>query len=306
MKNTLQLLSLFLVLALSSCKNTTVNMGNGAYVKGNGIITTESREVKTDFFGVQAQGFVNVYLIKGTSQHIEIVAEENLHEHIITKVKNGVLLLSTEGNIRTSKEIRINVTYKELNTITSSGSTNVYVESELSDNKITLTASGASNIVTSSIYTEHTNIKSSGSANIKINSFVNSKNVNLDGSGASNINTQSIESVNLLLSTSGSSRINIKNTLANKTKATISGASRISLNGNTNTLEAIISGSSNLKAESYISNSANIQASGASTADVFVNEELFAKASGASTIRYTGTPERITEERSGVSNIKMY
>ncbi|MGZ3867050.1 MAG: GIN domain-containing protein, partial [Bacteroidia bacterium] len=83
-----------------------------------------------------------------------------------------------------------------------------------------------------------------------------------------------------------------------------SGAATISLNGNCNKLEAIVSGAASLKAENLIAENANVNTSGASTAKVNVTNRLEGNASGASTLKYSGSPKETQLNQSGASNVK--
>ena len=78
----------------------------------------------------------------------------------------------------------------------------------------------------------------------------------------------------------------------------LSGTSTATLSGAADTLEVTVSGASHLYADELSVGDLTIDASGASAADVTVSGRLSAGASGASTVRYAGTP---TVERSTVS-----
>lgn len=83
-----------------------------------------------------------------------------------------------------------------------------------------------------------------------------------------------------------------------------SGAASVSLNGNCNKLEAIVSGAASLKAENLVAENAHINTSGASTAKINVTNKLEGNASGASTLRYSGSPKETQLNQSGASNVK--
>ncbi|WP_157618456.1 GIN domain-containing protein [Spirosoma spitsbergense] len=79
--------------------------------------------------------------------------------------------------------------------------------------------------------------------------------------------------------------------------ADISGASALQLNGRGTALSADLSGVSSLQAFPYSVGEATVDASGASKASVNVSNVLVVDASGASAIRYRGTPtvrQRVT------------
>ena len=90
---------------------------------------------------------------------------------------------------------------------------------------------------------------------------------------------------------------------AARTTVNLSGASTLQLTGRGATLSAELSGASNLQAFTYPVSEAGINVSGASKAAVSVSSALVADASGASTIRYRGTPT-VRQRVSGASTVQ--
>jgi len=83
----------------------------------------------------------------------------------------------------------------------------------------------------------------------------------------------------------------------------LSGASELTLVGSGEELSAELSGASSLDAFSFIVKDAEVDASGASKAQVHVTDELVADASGASRIRYRGAA-RLSTNSNGLSSIR--
>lgn len=90
---------------------------------------------------------------------------------------------------------------------------------------------------------------------------------------------------------------------AARTTVNLSGASTLQVNGRGTALSAELSGASNLQAFPYPVGEATVDASGASRASVSVSNALVADASGASTIRYRGTPT-VRQRVSGASTVQ--
>lgn len=86
--------------------------------------------------------------------------------------------------------------------------------------------------------------------------------------------------------------------------ADFSGASDLELNGKAKSLVAKFSGASSMKSAAFLSNDADLHASGASTIKVGVSSAIKAVASGASTIIYYGSPSTKDNNASGASSIK--
>ncbi len=90
---------------------------------------------------------------------------------------------------------------------------------------------------------------------------------------------------------------------ASRVNAELSGASRLFISGTTNEVKADLSGASLLEGFSLESRDAEIEASGASTAQVKASESLKVNASGASHVRYIGNP-RLNVNLSGASTVQ--
>lgn len=84
-----------------------------------------------------------------------------------------------------------------------------------------------------------------------------------------------------------------------------SGASKIKVEGEVAELTVDLSGASRLDAENLKAENAKVEASGASNAIVFATNEVEAEASGASCIRYAGTPKNVRKSSSGASSVKQ-
>lgn len=105
------------------------------------------------------------------------------------------------------------------------------------------------------------------------------------------------------LNLSGASRAELKNVLADNFELDLSGASKVSIEGEAATFIVDMSGASNLDADNFKASKAVVDVSGASKASIFVTDDLSAEASGASKIFYGGNPKFIRENESGASRV---
>jgi hypothetical protein len=105
------------------------------------------------------------------------------------------------------------------------------------------------------------------------------------------------------LNVSGASRARISGVVADDLKLEASGASRIEISGVAEEVDADLSGASRLEAGNLQVERAEVDASGASTANVFVSESIKAEASGASSISYAGNPKSVDKNASGASSV---
>ena len=87
-------------------------------------------------------------------------------------------------------------------------------------------------------------------------------------------------------------------------KLDVSGASTFTIAGETKDVSGEISGASTLKAYDLKAETSNMDASGASTANIFASIQLTADASGASSIRYKGNP-KVNSTANGAGSVKQ-
>lgn len=88
-----------------------------------------------------------------------------------------------------------------------------------------------------------------------------------------------------------------------KVSVELSGASTMTLKGETKDLSVGASGASHIKGFDLLAENADVDVSGASNAEVFASVKLSATASGASDVRYKGNAA-VTQNESGASSVK--
>jgi hypothetical protein len=126
----------------------------------------------------------------------------------------------------------------------------------------------------------------------------------LEASGASSITGEntltSSSATEIQLSGASNGQLELK---APAVKADVSGASDLTLRGETKDLSLDGSGASQIKGFDLLSETTTVDVSGASTAEVFGSVKINATASGASNVRYKGKGE-ISKDESGAGNVK--
>jgi len=126
--------------------------------------------------------------------------------------------------------------------------------------------------------------------------------VNLSGASQGFINGFGGQNTVIRTVVSGASECSVSGTGINAS-FDISGASRVYLSGNTESLYGTISGASELRSYDVSATEVDISVSGSSTAYVRPLESIFAEASGSSVVYYKGTPTTTHFETSGNSKI---
>jgi hypothetical protein len=129
----------FLAIVLSSC------WFMGPSVKGNGRVTEETREVR-DFDRINVSRGMNVYITQGSPAKVVVIADNNLHEVIETRVEGGTLKVFTNERIRWAKEKKVMVTVEELSGVEASSGANAYSQSQIMSDNLELKASSGANL----------------------------------------------------------------------------------------------------------------------------------------------------------------
>lgn len=124
----------------------------------------------------------------------------------------------------------------------------------------------------------------------------------IDGSGAVEIHLATLTGSNLDLMLSGASELDGPVDFESMT-GEVSAASNMSLSGRVGTLEIDASGASDLLLLELEVDDLRIRLSGASDAEITVNDSIEASLSGASSLRYRGDPDVNPLEISGSSSI---
>ena len=112
-----------LSLTLFSC-NFDLNMNSG--VRGNGNVTTQERIINESFTTVKATEGLDVYLTQSDNESITVEADENLHELILTEIKDGVLKIHAKENIGKASSKKIMVSFTDIVSIVSTSGSDVY------------------------------------------------------------------------------------------------------------------------------------------------------------------------------------
>lgn len=125
-----------------------------------------------------------------------------------------------------------------------------------------------------------------------------------EASGASGITGENTitttETIDISVTGASNARLDVK---APKVSAEMTGASHITLTGETRDLSVDGTGASHAKCFGLLSENADVDVAGASSAEVFASVNLKADASGASHIRYKGAAT-VSQSASGASGVR--
>lgn len=124
----------------------------------------------------------------------------------------------------------------------------------------------------------------------------------LEASGAVMAKVSDLKTDQFQLELSGASKCTI-NAMTERFSADLSGASQCTLTGRSDRLKVKCSGASQFHGTEFPARSVDADANGASTIEVQATDELTAEASGASHVRFVGSPARLKKSASGASSI---
>jgi hypothetical protein len=127
------------------------------------------------------------------------------------------------------------------------------------------------------------------------------RSVNFSGASNSTVSGFSLEDETFGLYLSGGSVSQIEGDFSD-ININVSGASVFTISGLGKEMHVELSGASLLNAFGFNVDNASVEASGASKAQVFVNESLIAEATGSSVVSYRGEPT-VTSDTSGSSSV---
>lgn len=223
---------------------TSTNAQRNKKIKGNGNQVTIERSTQ-EYNGISVGGFFNVEFIEGEEGTITLKGEDNILEHIETKVINGTLTIKKRKNLnlRPSHGIGVFITVpvESINAILSSGAGKLYSRKALKADHFKIRSSGSRNLDLIIMATSVTTTVS-GSCNIKLGG--STKKLNATSSGSSNLNAYEFIVDTVVAISSGSS--NIRVTANESINVRASGSSNIKYKGNPEKVNIKTSGSANI------------------------------------------------------------
>lgn len=159
----LKFISLFLTIVLTTSAYGQIRLK----VTGSGKVVSEER--KAGYFNaVKVSSGIDVYLTQGQKESITVEADDNIHEYIVTEVRDNTLKVYSKAIIRKAEAKKVYVTIKDVKKISASSAGDVYGETLIKADELSLSASSAGDI---KLKVEVTRLKcrisSSGDINLK-------------------------------------------------------------------------------------------------------------------------------------------
>ncbi len=196
-----------------------------------------------DFNTLKVSSAFNVELIQGTTNQVEIIGvPEEYLTNLATDVSGNTLNIYAKGKIKAQSDMKIKLTFSNLERIDISGASTLKNVGTLSLNDFEIKTSGASNIdlnATSKTFTLNT----SGASDVKLHGTT--QEFIIDASGASSVKTKEFEADFVRVKASGASSLSVNP----KTEITgsVSGASDVKVFGNPRVNNLTSSGASDIR-----------------------------------------------------------
>ena len=283
---------------------TSVALARTVYIKG----PVEQNDYKVKSFKkMDVRSQFDVYLTQGDKEEVVIETYETLLPYVNVETKNNTLYISLDKKVNRIKWggkdqiLDAYVTVKDLERIELSGACDMYMETDLETDNLKIIASGASDLNLEKIKGETIKIITSGASDID-EADLEAVEVYINASGASDGDIKVLANV-LNMIASGASDFDI-DVDVEEIEINAHGSSDFNARGKTKTFKVNVSGSSEMRAYDLISDTVIVDASGSSNCKVNATVVIDASSSGASTIYFTGKPDKTKINVSGVSSIK--
>ena len=217
----IQLIGIFALLTfvLSSC------WFMGPSVKGNGNVTEEIRQV-AEFDQIHVSRGMNVYVSQGSPAKVVVIADNNLHEVIETKVEGGILKVYVNENIRWAKEKKVMVTVEKLSGLETSSGSNAWSQNQIMTENLEMKATSGANI-TMDVNAKYLKADCSSGANIKISGLA--KEAELETSSGANLKGEELKAENCKMKASSGG--NVSSTVNGRLEAKASSGGNVAYYG---------------------------------------------------------------------------
>ncbi|MGQ9619834.1 MAG: head GIN domain-containing protein [Bacteroidales bacterium] len=229
MKTIRFLIILVLSLFLISCVDAQFYRS----IRGNGNVIKKDRPAG-QFNGLRVSTGIDIYLSQGDKENITVEADENLHEYIITDVKDGVLHVFYDNvSVRDAEMERVHVTMKDIHSLKTSSAGDIIGQTPVRCEEIKLESSSAGNIKLE-LYARNVNVGISSSGDIKLTGEAETLNADLSSAGDLNAYDFKVRDANIDVSSAGNADIFVTHKLA----ARVSSAGDVFYGGNPEFIDA--------------------------------------------------------------------
>ncbi|MDX9725018.1 MAG: head GIN domain-containing protein [Bacteroidales bacterium] len=239
MKNLKITLALLLVFGITFCAEGQIRRT----VSGNNNVVRKDREAG-NFTGLRVSSGIDVYLKQGGNETISVEADENLHEYIITEIRDGVLHVYSEVNIRDAEMKRVYVTMNDIRSLKTSSAGDIIGETPVKSDNLELSATSAGDIKLE-VFARLIEADISSSGDVTLTGEADELDASLSSAGDLNAFGLEVREADVSASSAGDASINVSERL----KARASSAGDINYRGNPKYLDAHSSSAGSIRSK---------------------------------------------------------
>lgn len=190
------------VVLFGAC-NTNINLNID---RGSGNVTTQTRSV-SGFDKVVISGIGDITVVQGSSESLEIEAEDNVIPHIKTEVQGSTLEIGyDQKSIIPTKTVKFKVTMRNIRGLDTKGVSNIHAE-KISTDRLEIGISGTGNINLRGLKADAMTVNVSGAGNLNSEGEVSQQKITLSGAG--NYNGEDLQSKSADVTITGLGKVTI-------------------------------------------------------------------------------------------------
>lgn len=218
------------IIFLSIFTLALINVSSGCImaggIKGNGKVISDERNV-SNFEKIQVGGAFNVFLTQGDKEYLRIEAEENLMSYIKSEVIGGKLKIYSDKNLNPTKEMKIYLTFKNLEDIDISGACELKGENRFTLDELEMEVSGAAEIFLE-LELNELDANFSGASEVELKGKAGEVEIDISGAGELEAGDFETESMEISISGAADAKIFVTKSL----NVFVSGAASVKYKGN--------------------------------------------------------------------------
>ncbi len=228
MKNLKFFAAFILLLGIAACTDAQIRRT----VYGNGHVSKQERQAGR-FDGLRVSSGIDIYLKQTDNESIAVETDENLQEYIKTEIKDGILNVYTDANIREAEMKRVYVTMKDISSLKTSSAGDIIGETPVKTGNLKLSASSAGDIKLE-VYADRIDADISSSGEMTLSGKTDVLDVSLSSAGDLNAYGLEVREADVSASSAGDADINV----SEKLTARASSAGDINYRGNPKYIDA--------------------------------------------------------------------
>ena len=154
--------------------------------RGSGNLVTETRQV-SGFEAIRLDGAGRLHITQGTTESLEIEAEDNLINLLTSEVEDNTLVLGYDESgwrrtIIPTRTINYTLTVTDLSSLVLNGAGDIRIQS-LQTDTLLIEINGAGNTVIEDLEAENLRVILAGTGSINISGIASDQVINIDGAG---------------------------------------------------------------------------------------------------------------------------